>query len=75
MTAGKNNIALSQKHNILLHQLQIYETLTTNDAQKHSKCLISVELSIVRVLSDQFAAWHKDAASQPGLEFSNHVFI
>ena len=75
MTADKNNIALGQKHNILLHQLQIYKKSMTTDAQKHSKCLISVELSIVRVLSDQFAAWHKDATTQPGLEFSNNVFI
>ena len=40
MTADKNNIALGQKHDILLHQLQIYKKLTTTDAQKLSKCLI-----------------------------------
>lgn len=40
MPADKENISLSQKHNIFLHQLQIYKKLRTNDAQKHSKCLI-----------------------------------
>ena len=56
------NTSINQKYHILLQQLQIYKKWTTNNTQKHSKCLISMELSIVRILSDhQFAAWHNDA--------------
>ena len=33
-----------------------------------------MELSIFRILSDQFAAWHDDATAQAGLESSNQAF-
>jgi len=31
-----------------------------------------MELSLVRILSDQFAAWHYDATAQPDLESGNY---
>ena len=69
------NTSINQKYNILLQQLQINKKWTTNNAQKLSKCLISMELSIVRILSDhQFAAWNNDATAQTGLESSNQAF-
>ena len=55
-------------------QYHIYKKWRTTNAQKLSKCLILMELSIVRILSDQFAAWHNDATAQPGLETSNQAF-
>ena len=33
-----------------------------------------MELSIVRILSDQFAAWHYDAKVQSGLESSYQAY-
>ena len=68
------NTSINEKYNILLLKLQIYKKWTTNNAQKLSKCRISMELSIVRMLADQFAAWHNDATAQPGLESSNQAF-
>ena len=31
-----------------------------------------MELSLVRILSNQFAAWHNDATAQPELESGNY---
>ena len=33
---------------------------------------ILMELSLVRILSEKFAAWHDDATTQPGLETGNY---
>ena len=31
-----------------------------------------IKLSLVRILSNQFAAWHNDATAQPELESGNY---
>ena len=45
-----------------------------NNVEKHSECLILMQLSIDRILSDQFAAWQNDATAQQGLGSSHQAF-
>ena len=46
----QRNTPIRKKHNILLHHLHLCKQYMTNNAQKRLKCLISMEISIVRIL-------------------------